>query len=136
MTWMAQVCRRARPLAAVLLLLPSLAMAQGEPAHAGGEANLVVPDLTSQQFLGMSGRSLLMSGLVVCALGLLFGLVMYSQLRNMRVHEAMREMSELIYETCKTYLVQQGKFLAVLWIFIGAVTAVYFGTLASTVDAA
>src|SRR5262245_4099777 len=133
MTWMAQVCRRARPLAALLLLLPSLALAQGEPAHAGGEANLVVPDLSSQQFIGMTGRSLPMTGLLVCGLGLLFGLIMYSQLRNMRVHQAMREISELIYETCKTYLVQQGKFLAVLWVFIGAVTAVYFGSLASTV---
>ncbi|HEV8598333.1 MAG TPA: sodium-translocating pyrophosphatase [Gemmatimonadales bacterium] len=137
MTWMAQACRRAVCLLAALVAFPSLVRAQAAPAAAhGGEANLVVPDLASQQFLGMSGRSLLMTGLVVCALGLLFGLIIYSQLRNMRVHEAMREMSELIYETCKTYLIQQGKFLAILWVFIGAVTAVYFGTLASTVDAA
>ncbi len=128
-------CRRVlRPLlAAVPLLVPSLALAQ---EHAGGEANLVVPDLASQMFLGVSGRTLLLSGLVVCGLGLLFGLVIYGQLKNLKVHEAMREMSELIYETCKTYLTQQGKFLAVLWLFIGAVTALYFGSLASTTDAA
>ena len=118
----------------VLLAAPSLVLAQAPSA--GGEANLVVPDLGSQSFLGLTGRSLLMTGLAVCALGLLFGLVIYGQLRNLRVHEAMREMSELIYETCKTYLIQQGKFLAILWLFIGAVTAFYFGSLASTTDAA
>ncbi|HLB53766.1 MAG TPA: sodium-translocating pyrophosphatase [Gemmatimonadales bacterium] len=127
--------RVVRPLFALLpLLFPSLGLAQAHAA--GGEANLIVPDLASQQFIGMTGRSLLFTGLVVCGLGLLFGLVIYGQLRNLKVHEAMREMSELIYETCKTYLTQQGKFLAVLWVFIGAVTAVYFGTLAATVDAA
>ncbi len=128
-------CRRVlRPLlTAGLLLVPSLGLAQ---EHAGGEANLVVPDLASQTFLGLTGRSLLLSGLVVCGLGLLFGLVIYAQLKNLKVHEAMLEMSELIYETCKTYLTQQGKFLALLWLFIGAVTALYFGSLASTTDAA
>ena len=128
-------CRRVlRPvLAAASLLVPSLALAQ---EHAGGEANLVVPDLASQTFLGVTGRTLLLSGLLVCGLGLLFGLVIYAQLKNLKVHEAMREMSELIYETCKTYLTQQGKFLAILWLFIGAVTALYFGSLASTTDAA
>jgi K(+)-stimulated pyrophosphate-energized sodium pump len=134
MTWMARTCRRAvRPFLALLLLAPTWALAQ---QHApGGEANLVVPDLSQASFRGMSGEGLLMGGLVVCVLGLLFGLVMYSQLRNMRVHEAMLEISELIYETCKTYLVTQGKFIAVLWIFIGAVVAVYFGSLAATTDA-
>jgi K(+)-stimulated pyrophosphate-energized sodium pump len=128
-------CRRLlrRSLSLVLLAVPSLVLAQ---EHAGGEANLRVPDLASQTFLGMSGRSLLLSGLVVCGVGLLFGLIIYSQLRNMKVHEAMREMSELIYETCKTYLTQQGKFLAILWLFIGAVVALYYGTLATTTDAA
>ena len=128
-------CRRLlrRGLSLVLLAVPSLALAQ---EHAGGEANLRVPDLASQSFLGMTGRSLLLSGLLVCGLGLLFGLIIYSQLRSMKVHEAMREMSELIYETCKTYLTQQGKFLAILWLFIGAVVALYYGTLATTTDAA
>jgi K(+)-stimulated pyrophosphate-energized sodium pump len=127
---MAQACRRAvRPLAA-LLLTPTLLLAQAAGARAeGGEANLVVPDLSQAQFLGVNGRTLLMSGLVVCALGLLFGLLIYSQLRNLRVHESMREISELIYETCKTYLITQGKFLLILEIFIGAVIALYFGVL-------
>ncbi len=131
MTWMALACRRAVCLLlAAFAAFPSLVHAQtAQPRAHGGEANLVVPDLTSQQFLGMSGRSLLMTGLVVCALGLLFGLIIYSQLRNMRVHEAMREISELIYETCKTYLVTQGKFILILEVFIGAVIALYFGVL-------
>jgi K(+)-stimulated pyrophosphate-energized sodium pump len=104
--------------------------------HAGGEANLVIPDLSSQEFLGIDGHTLLMSGLVVCVFGLIFGLVIYGRLKNMEVHEAMREISELIYETCKTYLGTQIKFIAVLWLFIGAITAIYFGMLASTTDPA
>src|SRR5665647_1330333 len=74
----------------------------------GGEANLVVPDLSSVSFLGMPGSRLLMLGLIVCALGLLFGLVIYNQLKKMPVHKSMLEISELIYETCKTYLITQG----------------------------
>jgi K(+)-stimulated pyrophosphate-energized sodium pump len=98
--------------------------------HGGGEANLVLPDLDQAKFLGgIGGRSLLMTGLIVCALGLLFGLLTYTQLRNMPVHSAMREVSELIYETCKTYLVTQGKFLMILEIFIGAIIVFYFGFL-------
>ena len=101
------------------------------PQHqAGGEANLVIPDLSQVSFLGgIHGRSLLMGGLVVCALGLLFGLVMYSQLKRLPVHESMREISELIYETCKTYLIRQGKFILILEIFIGFVILLYFGFL-------
>ncbi len=102
----------------------------GETVHAGGEANLVLPDLGSVNFLGgTSGRTLLMLGLVVCALGLGFGLLIYTQLKNMPVHRTMREVSELIYETCKTYLVTQGKFLMILWLFIGAIITFYFGFL-------
>jgi len=105
--------------------------------HAGGEASLVLPDLSQATFLGgIGGRALLMLGLVVCALGLLFGLAIYTQLRNLPVHKSMREISELIYETCKTYLFTQGRFLLVLWLFIGAIVALYFGALAQTVDAA
>jgi K(+)-stimulated pyrophosphate-energized sodium pump len=80
-------------------------------------------------FLGTDGHTLLLAGLVVCALGLAFGLVIYSQLKNMVVHESMREISELIYETCKTYLLQQGKFLLILELFIGVIIAAYFGLL-------
>src|SRR5256886_4122275 len=103
---------------------------------AGGEAALVLPDLNQATFFGMGGRALLLWGLVICALGLLFGLVQYTQLRNLPVHRAMREISELIYETCKTYLLTQGRFLLILWVFIGSIVALYFGTLAETVNAA
>ena len=99
------------------------------PVHHGGEANLILPDLSQVSFLGVNGHSLLFSGIAVAMLGLLFGLTIYSQLKNMAVHSSMREISELIYETCKTYLVQQGKLLLVLEIFIGVIIAVYFGVL-------
>jgi K(+)-stimulated pyrophosphate-energized sodium pump len=102
----------------------------GAPAHRpGGEANLVLPDLGQVAFLGIDGHTLLFSGLVISALGLVFGLVIYNQLKNLPVHESMREVSELIYETCKTYLIQQGKFLLILEAFIGVIIAFYFGVL-------
>ncbi|MBI1966362.1 MAG: sodium-translocating pyrophosphatase [Gemmatimonadetes bacterium] len=105
--------------------------------HAGGgEAALILPDLGQVTFLdGIGGRSLLLGGLLVCALGLVFGLWIYTSLKHLPVHKSMREISELIYETCKTYLITQGKFLLVLWVFIGAIVAIYFGTLAQTVEA-
>jgi K(+)-stimulated pyrophosphate-energized sodium pump len=103
--------------------------AEGVERHAGGEANLVLPDLGSVTFLGIDGHTLLMFGLIVCAMGLAFGLVIYSQLKNMPVHGSMLEISELIYETCKTYLLQQGKFLLILELFIGTIIAAYFGAL-------
>src|SRR3954471_20431335 len=96
---------------------------------AGGEANLVLPDLSTVDFRGVNGRTLLMAGLVVCALGLGFGLFVYNQLKNLPVHSSMREVSELIYETCKTYLLTQGKFLMILEIFIGVIIVFYFGYL-------
>ncbi len=122
------------PLLAVLGVYQGAAPAQQHAA--GGEAALVLPNLNSATFFGMGGRGLLLWGLVICALGLLFGLAQYTQLRNLPVHRAMREISELIYETCKTYLLTQGRFLLILWLFIGAIVAVYFGTLAETTDAA
>ena len=98
--------------------------------HAGGEANLILPDFDQATFLdGISGRTLLMSGLVVGFLGLLFGLLMYNHLRNLPVHGSMLEVSELIYETCKTYLLTQGKFLLILEVFIGIIMIFYFGVL-------
>jgi K(+)-stimulated pyrophosphate-energized sodium pump len=100
--------------------------------HAGGEANLLIPDLNTVQFLGMGGKTLLSFGLIVCAAGLLFALIIYGRLKRLPVHASMLEISELIYETCKTYLVTQGKFILVLWLFIGAIAAVYFGKLATT----
>ena len=98
--------------------------------HAGGEANLILPDFDKATFLnGISGRTLLLSGLVVGFLGLLFGLIMYNHLKNLPVHKSMLEVSELIYETCKTYLLTQGKFLLILEVFIGVIMILYFGVL-------
>jgi K(+)-stimulated pyrophosphate-energized sodium pump len=114
---------------------PPADVAQQAPApHPGGEANLVLPDLGQVDFQGVNGRTLLMAGLGVCMLGLLFGMVIYTQLKNLPVHRSMHEISELIYETCKTYLITQGKFILILWIFIGIITAIYFGGLAATID--
>ena len=103
-----------------------LALLQGAP---GGEASLVLPDLSSVTMLGMDGRSLLMLGLFVCAAGGAFGMWVYRRLQALPVHGSMLEISELIYETCKTYLGQQGKFLVILELFIGAIIVVYFGVL-------
>ncbi|MCC6332988.1 MAG: sodium-translocating pyrophosphatase [Myxococcales bacterium] len=101
------------------LLAPALAFAS--------EANLVLPRLSDQVFMdSVNGRTLLMFGIVVAVLGLVFGFVQYSQLKNLPVHKSMLEISELIYQTCKQYLITQGKFILILEIFIGAVIAVYF----------
>ncbi|MPZ21082.1 MAG: sodium-translocating pyrophosphatase [Luteitalea sp.] len=109
---------------------PVWAQTAAEAAHRpGGEASLVLPDVSQVGFIGTDGHALLMIGLGVCLLGMLFGLVTYVQLKNLPVHESMREMSELIYETCKTYLVQQGKFLLILEAFIGVIIVLYFGVL-------
>jgi K(+)-stimulated pyrophosphate-energized sodium pump len=109
------------------------AWAQGAAAPAqhqgGGEANLKIPDLSQVSFGGMTGRSLLQWGLIVCLLGLAFGMVIFKQLKVLPVHQSMREISELIYETCKTYLIQQGKFLMILWVFIAVIVTFYFGVL-------
>jgi K(+)-stimulated pyrophosphate-energized sodium pump len=115
--------------AALTLLAAPAAFAQ---EHGGGEAALVLPDLWSVKFLGNTpGGTLLSVGIVVCLLGLGFGLVIYRQLKNMPVHQSMREISELIYETCKTYLTTQGKFILKLEVFIGAIMIFYFGILRS-----
>src|SRR6202012_4331256 len=98
--------------------------------EASGEANLRLPDMKGTTFLnGISGYTLLEIGLVFCALGGLFGLIIFMQLRNAPVHRSMREISELIYETCKTYLVTQGKFILILEAFIAVVIVLYFGIL-------
>src|SRR3989441_8304629 len=111
----------------------ALAASPAGPAgsqHTGGsEANLKVPDLGQVTVGGMNGRTLLMTGLVVCALGLLVGVVIFVQLRGLPVHPSMREISELIYETCKTYLITQGKFLLLLETFIAVIIVLYFGFL-------
>src|SRR4051812_39282956 len=109
--------------------LPLLALLALAPAARADEAKLVLPDLASVQFLGMNGRALLMAGLVVCALGLAFGMSIYGQLKKLPVHKSMLEVSELIYETCKTYLITQGKFILILEAFIGVIMVIYFGWL-------
>jgi K(+)-stimulated pyrophosphate-energized sodium pump len=120
--------RQYKIVAAVLgLLLPTFANAQEHAS--GGEASLVLPDLRSVSFLGVSGYNLLAIGLLFCVFGLLFGLTIYTQLKNLPVHRSMREISELIYETCKTYLITQGKFILLLWAFIAVIIALYFGWL-------
>jgi len=98
-------------------------------AAGASEAELRIPDLSTVSFLGMTGHNLLVWGLLFCLLGMIFGFVQYTQIRNLPVHKAMREISELIWETCKTYLITQGKFLAILWAFIAAIMVVYFGFL-------
>jgi K(+)-stimulated pyrophosphate-energized sodium pump len=100
-----------------------------EGERRGGEANLVLPDLGLVTVGGYDGRTLLMVGLGISALGILFGLVILNQLKNLPVHRSMREISELIYETCKTYLITQGRFLAILEIFIAVIIVLYFGVL-------
>jgi K(+)-stimulated pyrophosphate-energized sodium pump len=114
-----------------LLLLPAFAGAQ--QAAGGGEANLILPDLRSVHFVnffGMNGHDLLTWGLLFCAGGLIFGLVIYQKLKNLPVHKSMLEISEMIYETCKTYLITQGKFILLLWAFIAVIISLYFGYLA------
>jgi K(+)-stimulated pyrophosphate-energized sodium pump len=103
-------------------------------SEVGGEANLKLPDLSQVAFMGINGRTLLMVGLVFCALGMIFGLAIYMNLKKLPVHRAMREISELIYETCKTYLITQGKFILILWVFIAAIIVLYFGVLAPVPD--
>jgi K(+)-stimulated pyrophosphate-energized sodium pump len=122
------VAQEAHPSADPAVAADSAKLA-GHPTEHKSEADLVLPDLGSVQFLGMGGDRLLLGGLLVCVFGLLFGLMMYVQLKNLPVHRAMREISELIYETCKTYLVTQGKFILLLELFIGAIMIVYFGFL-------
>ncbi|MBA3317686.1 MAG: sodium-translocating pyrophosphatase [Gemmatimonadales bacterium] len=122
----------------LLLLLGAFAplavpAAAQEPAQAaapehrpGGEVNIRLPDLNQGDFLGFTGHEILLSGLLVCVLGLLFGFWSYTRVKNLPVHRSMAEISDLIYETCKAYMIQQGKLLLVLLGFIGTVIVVYF----------
>ncbi len=110
----------------VLMLSATAAFAQPEAA---GEASLKLPDLSSVSFLGMDGHKILLVGILFCFFGLMFGLAIYMQLKNLPVHRSMREISELIYETCKTYLITQGKFILILESFIAVVIILYFGVL-------
>src|SRR5687767_342770 len=101
--------------------------APAQPEHRpGGEVNIHLPDLRQGDFFGMTGHTILMFGLVVCVLGLLFGMMSYTAVKKLPVHQSMAEVSELIYETCKAYLAKQGRFLLVLFAFIGVVIVAYF----------
>ena len=113
--------RKLKTLAASAALLMSAV-----PVFAG-EAELKIPDLNTVTFMGgISGHHLLLWGLLVCVLGMVFGLVQSMQISGLPVHKSMRDISELIYETCKTYLITQGKFLLILWAFIAAIMVWYF----------
>jgi len=115
---------------AAAALLTTLSACSAKAQEAGGEAGLKLPDLSQVTFLGVDGHKLLLFGILICIFGLAFGLVIYTRLKNLPVHKSMRDISELIYETCKTYLFTQGKFLLILWVFIAVVIVLYFGWLA------
>ena len=112
-----------------LAILPLTAIAAWAQAPEVGEANLKLPDLSQVDFFGIDGHKLLLFGILFCVFGLVFGLIIYQRLKNLPVHRSMREISELIYETCKTYLITQGKFLVLLETFIAVVIVLYFGVL-------
>ena len=122
--------RLATATSAMLAFAAATFAQQPAPESVGGEANLKLPDLSSVTFLnGIDGHKLLLFGIVFCIFGLIFGLTIYSRLKNLPVHRSMLEISNLIYETCKTYLITQGKFLMLLEAFIAVVIVLYFGML-------
>ncbi|HVT89331.1 MAG TPA: sodium-translocating pyrophosphatase [Tepidisphaeraceae bacterium] len=125
--------QRPRP-TALAMFLPAIALAMPfifpTLAHAS-EDQMVLPDLSSQSFFGINGHALLTCGLVIAAMGIVFGLVCYGQIRRLPVHRAMHEVSELIYQTCKTYLLTQGRFIVILWGCLAIVMVAYFGFLRS-----
>src|SRR5262245_8481189 len=110
----------------IFIAAAAAAAEKGSQLH--GEAALKLPSLTdpAHQFMGHSGAWLLTWGLFVCLLGGLFGAIPYLRLKNLPVHKSMREVSGLIYETCKTYLFTQGKFLLILWALIAVIIVVYY----------
>ncbi len=121
------------PIAALLTIGAAAALAQPASEPAGGEAALKLPDLSKVSFLNgafaINGHNLLLIGIFFCLFGYAFGMAIYMRLKNLPVHRAMREISELIYETCKTYLVTQGRFILLLWAFVAVIIAAYFGWL-------
>src|SRR5262252_4457464 len=136
--WLAAAARVAGRLAtkvsavaALVIIGAAAAFAQPQSLAAGGEASLRLPDLSQVSFLNgaIDGHRLLLIGILFCLGGLGFGLWIYMRLKHLPVHRAMREISELIYETCKTYLITQGKFILLLWVFIAVIIGAYFGWL-------
>ena len=137
-TWLASAAFFSRRMtmklsAAVALITFSAAAAFAQPAGetAGGEASLKLPKLDLVSFFNgaIDGHKLLLIGILFCIFGLGFGMAIYMRLKNLPVHRAMREISELIYETCKTYLFTQGRFIVLLWVFIAVIILLYFGWL-------
>jgi len=136
-TWLATAAFTLRRMAmktpaVVALLTVSAAAAFAQPSgEAGGEAALKLPQLDLVSFFNgaIDGHKLLLIGILFCLFGLGFGMVIFMRLKNLPVHRSMREISELIYETCKTYLITQGKFILLLWVFIAVIIAAYFGWL-------
>src|SRR5256884_1424926 len=131
--WLASVaskaCRLTKILMPALAVMSLASVALAQAGEVGGEANLKLPELSQVTFLGVDGHRLLLIGILFCLLGLGFGLTIYTRLKNLPVHRAMREISELIYETCKTYLITQGKFLLILEAFSAVIIVLYFGVL-------
>jgi len=114
---------------AIVLLFMALLASTGVYAS---EADIQIPPLDTVKFAGLqglSGTALMYVGLVICVIGAVFGLVQYSQTKALPVHDSMRDVSHMIWETCKTYLFTQGKFLAILWALIAACMIYYFGVL-------
>src|SRR5437016_3154497 len=112
---------------AMLALLFMMILAS--TASYGSEADINIPSLDAVRFEGLggiSGTMLMYLGLVICVVGAVFGLVQYQQTKALPVHESMAKVSNTIWETCKTYLFTQGKFLAILWVLIAACMIYYF----------
>jgi K(+)-stimulated pyrophosphate-energized sodium pump len=137
-TWLATaafftrgVAKKISAVAALITVSAASALAQPAGESVGGEASLKLPDLSQVSFFNgaIDGHKLLLIGILFCLFGLGFGMAIYTRLKNLPVHRSMREISELIYETCKTYLVTQGKFILFLWAFIAVIIAAYFGWL-------
>src|SRR6266566_7574059 len=104
----------------------------------GSEADIKIPPLDAVKFAGLGGASgitLMYIGIFICFIGAIFGLVQYKQTKALPVHESMATVSNTIWETCKTYLFTQGKFLAILWVLIAACMVYYFGFLSEHKDA-
>ncbi len=116
-----------KPMGALILALATLST-----TAFAGEADIKIPDLTHVTFDGLggiSGLTLMYLGIAICAIGAAFGLVQYTTTKALQVHSSMASVSHMIWETCKTYLFTQGKFLAILWVLIGGCMVYYFGVL-------
>jgi K(+)-stimulated pyrophosphate-energized sodium pump len=114
-------------------LLSSLMLLLMAGTAFAGEANILLPDLSKITFFGgsLGGVTILNFGLLICLIGLAFGFMQYAQTKNLPAHKSMLDVSQTIWETCKTYLLQQGKFLLALWVLIAICIVYYFGVLSA-----